>query len=344
MAEALMVCSGGGHLKQLFTLSERLGVDPDDQVWITFENGLSTSLLADRKVYFAPFVAPRELRSLWRFRRVVTDVIRRHSFDRAFSTGSSPAVATLPMAAAAGARASYIESAARADGPSVSGRILAQFPSVRTFTQYPGWATKRWQFRGSIYDSYSPVEPTRTEKTPRRAVVTVGTQEGYGFDRLFSALVPLLADFDDVLWQTGPQDVSRWGIPGRVTVPHDELRSAMQEADVVIAHSGTGSALSAFEAGKAPILVPRLKAHGEHVDDHQVQIAAEMDRRGLAIMSSPEAITSATLARAASMGVTSIDAPPMHLDDDHEDGRTDVTRLLGQRERAAAENAKAADR
>lgn len=314
MAKAMMVCSGGGHLKQLFTLAERLGVDPDDQVWITFENGLSSSLLEGREVHFAPFVAPRDLKNLWALREVSDRVLREHTYDRAFSTGSSPAVAVLPMAVARGAQAHYIESAARAEGPSLSGRILQRMRQVHTYTQYPAWQTQRWGYAGSIYDGFVPGERRTPPVTAiRRAVVTVGTQEGYGFDRLYDALVPLLADCDEVLWQTGSQDVTPWGIEGRASVSHDELSAAVAEADVVIAHSGTGSAIAAFEQGKFPVLVPRSARYGEHIDDHQLQIAMEMQRRGLAFLRTPGELDHDTLLQAAQRTVVAVDAPPMQL-------------------------------
>ncbi len=313
MSKAMMVCSGGGHLKQLFTLSQRLGVAPDDQVWITFENGLSSSLLAGREVHYAPFVAPRDVGNLARLSVLAMRVMSQHRYDRAFSTGSSPAVAVLPMAVARGASAHYIESAARADGPSVSGRILERVAGVRTYTQYPSWQGGRWAYAGSIYDGFGEGPRSAVPDRIRRAVVTVGTQEDYGFDRLYDALVPLLAGCDEVLWQSGPQDLSPWGVEGRARVPHDELNAAVRNADVVIAHAGTGSAITAFEQGKFPILVPRLAAHGEHVDDHQVQIAREMQGRGLAFMRSPEELDAAVIREAASRSVASREAGAMRL-------------------------------
>ncbi len=313
MSKAMMVCSGGGHLKQLFTLAERLGVDPDDQVWITFENGLSSSLLADREVHYAPFVAPRDVGNLARLSMLALRVMSQHRYDRAFSTGSSPAVAVLPMAVARGASAHYIESAARADGPSMSGRILERIRGIRTYTQYPAWESGRWSYAGSIYDGFGEGPRTDPPERIRRAVVTVGTQEGYGFDRLYDAVVPLLTDCDEVLWQSGPQDLSPWGLQGRSRVSHDELNAAVRDADVVIAHAGTGSAITAFEQGKFPILVPRRAAHGEHVDDHQVQIAREMQARGLAFMSSPEELDAAVIREAACRSVVPREAPALRL-------------------------------
>lgn len=77
----------------------------------------------------------------------------------------------------------------------------------------------------------------------------------------------------------------------------------MRRADVVVAHAGTGSALAALDAGRCPVLIPRERAHGEHIDDHQRQIAAELELRGLAIHRSVESLTYADLEQAAGRSV-----------------------------------------
>ncbi|WP_127792791.1 glycosyltransferase [Agromyces sp. LHK192] len=314
MTSTLLVCSGGGHLKQLHTLAERMGIPRAEQTWVTFDNALSRSILADREVIYAPFAAPRDALNILRIRMLAKRILRERSFERAISTGSSPAVAFLPLTRSRGIPSFYIESAARADGPSVSGRLITLAGGIPTFTQYPAWASERWQYRGSIFDAYQPVE-ARTPRAVRRAVVSVGTQDGYRFDRLYRSLVPLLADCDEVLWQTGPQDVTPFGITGaRASVPHRELSDAVAEADVVIAHSGTGAAITALEHGKFPVLVPRRAAHREHVDDHQLQIGAELQRRDLAIMREADQLTAADLEFAASRATERVAAPPFVLD------------------------------
>ena len=65
-----------------------------------------------------------------------------------------------------------------------------------------------------------------------------------------------------MLWQTGDTDTSALGIDGYHAIPERELTQAMQEADVVVAHAGVGTALAALEVGKCPVLVPRRLAHG----------------------------------------------------------------------------------
>lgn len=292
-----------------------MGIASTEQVWLTFDNALSRQLLQDREVAFIPYVAPRSLLGAWRVSRTVEDLIAEHQFDLAVSTGAIPAVATLPLAARRGIAAHYVESAARATRPSLSGRIVSTDRRVNTYCQYPSWANSRWLYRGSIYDGYQPALTRHPIATIRSAVVTVGTTEGYVFDRLFERLAPLLRGCDWVLWQTGTQDTSAFGISSRKTVPHDELQAAMAEADVVVAHSGTGSALSAFDVGKHPLLVPRRARYKEHVDDHQIQIGQEFERRGLALLREADAITLDDLLQAAERRVDKIPPPPFDLVD-----------------------------
>ena len=60
----------------------------------------------------------------------------------------------------------------------------------------------------------------------------------------------------------------------------EEILYYLQKSNVVITHGGTGSIMLALSAGKKPIVAPRYKKFGEHVDDHQFEIVkklAEMD-------------------------------------------------------------------
>jgi UDP-N-acetylglucosamine transferase subunit ALG13 len=53
----------------------------------------------------------------------------------------------------------------------------------------------------------------------------------------------------------------------------DEFRAAIEEADVVVCHAGSGTILHVLESGKVPVVVPRRLKYGEVIDDHQVQLA-----------------------------------------------------------------------
>jgi UDP-N-acetylglucosamine transferase subunit ALG13 len=224
-------------------------------------------------------------------------------------------LSVLLLARARGIPCHWIESSARAEGPSLSGRIVSRLPGMHLYTQYPSWADDRWLYRGSVLDAYEPAERgLPADGSARRVVVTFGTQKGYSFRRALDAVVrvlpSVLAPDAEVLWQTGVTDVSGLDIEAHATLPAAVLREAVEAADLVIAHAGVGSALTALDAGKAPVLIPRLKRFDEMVDDHQLMIAADLESRRLAISRTPEALTAADLEKAMQMSVLTIGDPP----------------------------------
>ncbi len=54
----------------------------------------------------------------------------------------------------------------------------------------------------------------------------------------------------------------------------------IRDARVLILHGGAGSVMHAIEAGHVPVIVPRLKRHGEHVNDHQLDFAKQLAQTG----------------------------------------------------------------
>ena len=97
-------------------------------------------------------------------------------------------------------------------------------------------------------------------------------------------------------------------------VPAREIEQAMREADVVIAHAGTGTALTSLRMGKRPILVPRDSTFGQHIDDHQFQTASLLDNMGLALSRKVDDLQQNDLLEAASYKVVRTDKPRLlHL-------------------------------
>jgi UDP-N-acetylglucosamine--N-acetylmuramyl-(pentapeptide) pyrophosphoryl-undecaprenol N-acetylglucosamine transferase len=309
----LLVASTGGHLKQLHRLHRRLtGVEGPFR-WATFDTPQSRSLLEGEMVEFVHFVGGRDPLSILRNAPAANRMVGNAEVQTIVSTGSSMALPFFALARARRLRCHYIESAARSDGPSVTGRLMSRIPGVCLYCQYPGWAGGGWNYRGSVFDSFAVEDPSeRAPEALARVVVTLGTYRGYSFVRLVRHLLEVLPPEADVLWQTGDTDTSGLGIDGHYAIPERELVDAMREADVVVAHAGVGTALAALEVGKCPVLVPRRLAHGEHVDDHQIQIAQELARRGLAVSVEADALTVEDLRRAAGRAVTTLaEEPPL---------------------------------
>lgn len=299
--KTLLVANDGGHFAELHQLLPRLPIT-DDHIWVTVPTPQTESVLAGRRVHWVSPAVTRDYRAVARNAALIRPLLRKHRFQYAVSTGSSMALSALPQASALGIEAHYIESATRCCRPSVSGRILSYVPTIHTHTQCSKWANWRWSYAGTVFSAFD-VEPAAHSGKIRSAVVSVGTSEKYQFRRMIERLVKILPPDAEVLWQTGSTDVSDLPIEGRQRVPQTEMEAAMRTADVVISHAGTGVTLSSLNSGKMPVILPRRPEFGEHVDDHQLQIAQEIEGLGLALVREVDSLTEEDLAQAAAVRV-----------------------------------------
>ncbi len=110
--------------------------------------------------------------------------------------------------------------------------------------------------------------------------VTLGTMF-LGFDRLVKAMDSIAASNDEpVIMQTGMSKVLPKHCEHFDFRSHEEVMALQREARVIVAHAGIGAALDALRAERPLVVVPRLKRHGEHLNNHQVEIAEAIVRRG----------------------------------------------------------------
>lgn len=300
----VLVASTGGHLTELVLLRPYL-VNPDeDVVWITFDTPQSRSLLDGERVHFLPYIAPRQVLRVLRGRRLAKRLLRTiPDVTRVVSTGSAIALSVLPVAAARGLRTEYVETAARTTSPSTTGRILARWRRIAVFTQWACWADERWQVAPSVFQYYRPEAPAAPVDELRSVVVTLGTIEGYGFRRAIERLLAVLPPECEVVWQTGDTNTDGLDIRARKLIAPELLQAEMRRADLVVCQAGVGSALAVLALGRRPVLLPRRAEFGEHVDDHQVQIAVELSDRELGVHLDADELSYEALLHAASLRV-----------------------------------------
>lgn len=107
-------------------------------------------------------------------------------------------------------------------------------------------------------------------------LATVGTH-GQPFQRFLD----LLGELDgEIVLQYGHNPVPA-AFPRAVAfISFEEMVDHMHAADAVVTHAGVGSILCARDAGHVPVVVPRLKRFGEHVDDHQAELTRVLEDRG----------------------------------------------------------------
>ena len=108
--------------------------------------------------------------------------------------------------------------------------------------------------------------------------VTVGTHEQQ-FNRLIEYVDRLNLD-EDVFIQTGYSTYIPKNCRWKAMISHDEMVAYAEQADVIITHGGPGSIMLALQFGKIPIVVPRQKTFGEHVNDHQVDFSRRLEQEG----------------------------------------------------------------
>ncbi|MCH2112691.1 MAG: hypothetical protein MK213_07515 [Planctomycetes bacterium] len=113
-----------------------------------------------------------------------------------------------------------------------------------------------------------------------------GGTEQFAFQRMLDAadLVAQALPEEEVFIQIAdnpqtPQHATwdRW-----LTFPEFEQR--IEQARIVITHAGAGSLLACAWRNKVAITVPRLFVYGEHVDNHQIELAEKMASLGHAII------------------------------------------------------------
>lgn len=286
----LFVAAAGGHLSQLTQLAQRIS-PLGTPLWVTFDEPQARSLLSGADVEYVRSTAPRDVPNVTRNLAPALRLMRSRDVVEVVSTGSAIALSFLPMAVALGIPCHYIESAARSEGPSITGRVLERMGGVELYTQYRTWKRSGWTESGSLFDQFAPIgEVPPVDLSRLRVLVTLGTMR-FRFDRMVRAVLRALPPGAEVTWQVGPNYYG--SLPGRVVsmLPADEFAALADEADVVVSHAGVGSALTALRAGRHPVLLPRESGHDEHIDDHQRFIVAELRDRGLATPASPDTLT-----------------------------------------------------
>lgn len=111
--------------------------------------------------------------------------------------------------------------------------------------------------------------------------VTVGTHEQQ-FNRLVQYVDELKRDgiiTEEVIMQTGFSTYVPKYCEWQKLYPYTKMQELVRDARIVITHGGPSSFIMPLQIGKIPIVVPRQKQFGEHVNDHQVEFCKAVKER-----------------------------------------------------------------
>lgn len=285
-----LAASGGGHMRQL------LDLEPfwrgRDCVFVTEPTAMGHSVAQRHPTEFVPHVALGQaklghplvmLRSAFANLAASWKIVSRHKPDVVISTGAGSMFFTALFAKLRGAKVIIIDSFARFDRPSAFARIAGPIADWR-IAQSPA-AARAWH-DAECHDPLVMLEGERPAKEPL-LFATVGATLPY--ERLLDyvgdakrrGLIP-----ERLVVQTGHLEGNGGSAPIEgaecvETLDFEEMRAMLARADLVVCHGGTGSIITALQAGCRTVAIPRLFERGEHYDNHQLEITEAFEKRGL---------------------------------------------------------------
>jgi len=144
-----LVCSSGGHLLELVRLKDAWR--DIDRFWVSFDTEDARSLLKDEKKYWARFPTNRNILNLIRNSFLAFTILKKERPGVIISTGAGVAVPFILAGKMFGARAIFIESIARVDDISLTGRLIYRFVD-KFFVQWPDLAEKfkKTEYKGAV--------------------------------------------------------------------------------------------------------------------------------------------------------------------------------------------------
>ena len=114
--------------------------------------------------------------------------------------------------------------------------------------------------------------------------VAVGTQK-FQFNRILILLEALACQSEyDVFAQRGYSDYIPKNYNSVDFLSKIEFENKIDRCDLFITHAGVSSIITAMMKKKKIIVIPRLSRYGEHVDDHQLEIAKSFSEQGFVLL------------------------------------------------------------
>ena len=276
-----IVVSAGGHLEQAIRRARQLELE--NIVYFIPKNAQSESKLRGQNAVYMRNVGSRDILGLSVAVFQLTRRLNKGKFDYVLSTGAGIALSCYIVCKLKKIDFYYIESVARITAPSLTGKILSLAKSKALYSESSNFNSRKWKSIDTLFSVYKRASGLNHKLTngPLKIFVTVGTVHKFKFDRLVEMVKLVLVEGDQVIWQIG--DANAFNLTGthyRELSDYD-IAEKIDWADVVVTHSGVGSILTTLDRGKYPVIVPRFSELGEHIDDHQIQIASKIANLGL---------------------------------------------------------------
>lgn len=180
-----------------------------------------------------------------------------------------------------GADVVYIETMARVSAPSKTGAVLAMLSSLHVVQ----WPELKGRFPQAVVcrPALLPDE-VNMQHGGKGTFVSLGTHPE-PFDRLLELVDNALAQgvLPEPCFVQGSTSRKSPRMVSADTLSTTDFQRRLRESRYVVGHAGAGFISGALSQGKRPLILARRQSFGEHVDDHQLQLAAKLAELGLVV-------------------------------------------------------------
>jgi UDP-N-acetylglucosamine--N-acetylmuramyl-(pentapeptide) pyrophosphoryl-undecaprenol N-acetylglucosamine transferase len=210
-------------------------------------------------------------------------VVRAERPELVLTAGSGSVALFVALSRAAGAKIVFTETMARVTDASASGRHLNRLAHL-TVVQ---WPEMQHVYPGSIV-----ARPALLEGVEQLARAGAGTFVAVGthvdpFDRLLR-LVDEAVDAKvlprPASAQTGACTYRPAHLASEQWLTPEAMDERIRAAQIVVTHAGSGAIARCLRNGRRPLVLPRRRRFGEHVDDHQLQLSRRLHNAGLIVL------------------------------------------------------------
>jgi len=269
-----LACSSGGHLNQLIEIAPSLKAYCDVS-FVTIDRPDTAQRLERDAVDFVPDLSKSNITQFFANLRTSFKLLKNNTPDIIITNGAGAVFLYVLLARFLfGVPIILVESFARIDGLSAFGKIVSLF-ARHYFVQWQKLERqcKRACYRGTVFNLPTGLSVPFPEQI-YSVFVILGTTE-FPFPRIVEWTEKAFQNNQykvGITVQAGTTEPSG-NIAVKQWMSHEEFIRAIDSADIVITHAGSGAIVNAVKRHKYTICVPRLSKHKEHNDNHQTEIA-----------------------------------------------------------------------
>lgn len=273
-----LVCCPGGHLQELVSVLPF--IKNYERYFVTMKRIDIKDFLKNEKVYFVRDTNRNFFNTLHNFWQSAK-IFMKHKPNIVITTGAGPAISTCLLAKLFHKRLLFLESFTRVNEPSLFGKLVYPIADT-TLVQWKSLLKyyKRARYVGPVF---SPCNTLKKYTKQKMIFITVGTS-CFGFERLLKKIDSILENKTlkyAVIAQIGSSKYIPRNYRYIKWLNHNQIMQYLSDSEIVITHGGVGSIIGALTCKAKVIAVPRQKKFKEIIDDHQLELTKELEKKGL---------------------------------------------------------------